>query len=119
MGILDFFRSKNTNSAKQAKERLQIIVAHQRDGRNTAHGLQPEFMEDMKREILEVVRKYIDIEPEDVNTDLTREGQMEVLGLTINLAEKRRNKIDNTNNIEQQTPEPKSDDEQTPQSLSK
>lgn len=87
MGFLDFFRPKK-NTAKQAKERLQIIVSHQRHVRNEDNSLQPLFMDEMKREILEVVQRYVDIEPEDVNTDLTRDGEMEVLALSINLADK-------------------------------
>lgn len=87
MGLLDIFKKQN-NSAKIAKERLQIIVAHQRDGRNTERNEQPAFMEAMKREILEVVRKYIHIEPEDIETTIEREGDGEVLAFNINLPDK-------------------------------
>lgn len=87
MKLLDFLRPRK-NTAQQAKERLQIIVSHQRYMRNEDNSLQPFLMEQMKNEILEVVQKYVRIEPEDVNTDLTRDGEMEILALSINLADK-------------------------------
>lgn len=94
MSLFNLFRNK-PNSAQKAKERLQIIIAHQRDGRESDKNEQPAFMEEMKAEILKVVRRYIQIEPEDVSTDLTRNGNTEVLGLTINLADKSQQKNNN------------------------
>ena len=42
MSIFDYFKKKNANSsASMAKERLQIIVAHERRGRNK---IQPDFL---------------------------------------------------------------------------
>lgn len=84
MGILDIFRKQN-QSAKVAKERLQIIVAHQRNGRPSRHDQQPEFMEQMKSEILAVVRKYIPIEEKDIEASVGKDGEMDVLALNINL----------------------------------
>lgn len=89
MGILDqLFRRQSNPSAKVAKERLQIIVAHQRNGRAAGKRNEPEFMEDMKREILLVVKKYINIHPDDIEANISKEGGMDVLALNINLPEK-------------------------------
>ncbi len=87
MGILDIFR-RNNQTAKVAKERLQIIVAHQRNGRESARNDQPAFMEEMKREILDVVRKYVRISPEDIEASVGKDGEMDVLALNINLSER-------------------------------
>ena len=71
------------NSAATAKERLQIIVAHQRN-----QSSQPQFLETMKQEILEVVKKYFAIDLDDISADISREGETEMLELNINLHNK-------------------------------
>ena len=53
MSLLDFFRSrKSQNSASIAKERLQIIVAHERGQR-----AQPDYLPQLQKDLLEVIRK--------------------------------------------------------------
>ena len=50
MSFLDYFRSrKNTGSASVAKERLQIIVAHERGRRD-----QPDYLPQLQQELLAV-----------------------------------------------------------------
>ena len=56
MSFLDYFRSKKTNTASVAKERLQIIVAHER-----GHRKQPDYLPALQQELLAVIRKYVDI----------------------------------------------------------
>ena len=56
MKFFDFFKSKKPSSASVAKERLQIIVAHERRRSTT-----PDFLPQLQNDILEVVRKYIQI----------------------------------------------------------
>lgn len=85
MGLLDFFR-KQDNTASKAKERLQIVVQHQRASRSGAQS-DPLFMEEMKREILAVVSKYFQITLEDIEANLERDSDKEVLALNINLPE--------------------------------
>lgn len=86
MGIFDFFK-KHDNSASKAKERLQIVVSHQRAARSKEQS-EPLFMEEMKREILTVVGKYFNITLEDIEANLERDSEKEVLALNINLPEK-------------------------------
>lgn len=74
-----FRKPNNVKTAQTAKERLQIIVAHQRSGRHLNQRNEPEFMEEMKREILKVVRKYVDIQPQDIEANISKEGEMDVL----------------------------------------
>lgn len=84
MSLLDYFRSKkNTNSAKLAKERLQIIVAHERSQRDT-----PDYLPQMQQDILEVIRKYVDIDLEQISVQLDQKGDnLSVLELNIMLPE--------------------------------
>lgn len=92
MGLFDLFRSKQPFSAQTAKERLQIIVAHRRaeDEKNKSSPLEPAFLQDMKREILEVVNKYVQISAEDIEATIGKDGDMDVLELNINLPDKGR-----------------------------
>lgn len=81
MGFLEFFRSNKPPSASTAKERLQIIVA--REGRNAT--LSADYLQRMQQELLEVVRKYVAIEQDQIKVNLDREGNCEVLELNITL----------------------------------
>ena len=83
MSLFDFFKKNRHNSAAMAKERLQIIVAHRR-----SQGSQPQFLETMKQEILEVVKKYFAIDLADISADISRKGETEMLELNINLHSK-------------------------------
>ena len=84
MSLFNFFKkNRPNNSAAMAKERLQIIVAHRR-----SQGSQPQFLETMKQEILEVVKKYFAIDLADISADISRKGETEMLELNINLHSK-------------------------------
>lgn len=89
MGIFDFFK-RQKSSASKAKERLQIVVSHQRAARSNDQ-TEPLFMEEMKREILAVVSKYFDITMKDIEANLERDSEKEVLALNINLPDKAKN----------------------------
>ncbi|GAA0783887.1 MULTISPECIES: cell division topological specificity factor MinE [Pseudomonadati] len=84
MSILDYFRStKKTNTASLAKERLQIIVAHQRGEREA-----PDYLPRMKQEIIEVIRKYVQISDEQVSVQLEQnDDNLSVLELNVTLPE--------------------------------
>lgn len=81
MSIFDYFRKTQDNqSASIAKERLQIIVAHQRTTRN-----QPDYIGKMQKEIVNVIRKYVDIEQDQVNVQLDTVDNCSVLELNVTL----------------------------------
>ncbi|MGC9520005.1 MAG: cell division topological specificity factor MinE [Desulfuromonadaceae bacterium] len=82
MKFLDFFRSSKQGSAAIAKERLQIIVAHERRKTDT-----PDFLPMLQQDILTVVRKYIHISEDQVKLSVDSSGDVEVLELNISLAE--------------------------------
>lgn len=83
MGLLDLFRPKS-NSANTAKERLRIIVAQERGVRGG-----PDYLPLLRRELLDVIRKYVNVDPEAVQINLEREAGHEVLELSVALPEKR------------------------------
>ncbi|MBT1445581.1 cell division topological specificity factor MinE [Shewanella sp. JM162201] len=85
MSILDYFRSsKKANTATVAKERLQIIVAHQRGERGA-----PDYFPLMKQEIIAVIRKYVHISEEQVSVQLEQnDDNLSVLELNVTLPER-------------------------------
>jgi cell division topological specificity factor len=82
MSFLDFFRSEKTGSAALAKERLQIIVAHERG--NTRG---PNFLPQLQQEILDVVRKYVQISEEHIKLSVDKRDGCEVLELNISMSD--------------------------------
>lgn len=65
-------------SAKFAKERLQIIISHERAKQN-----KPDYFADMQRDLLDVIAKYVAINKEDVRVELERQEGCSVLELNI------------------------------------
>ena len=75
--------TKTSGSANTATERLKVIVASENrlNSRLTA-----DRIEKMKREILEVVNKYvIGVQINDVNINHRHEDNLDVLEMNINL----------------------------------
>jgi cell division topological specificity factor len=83
MSFLNYFRSKKTNTANAAKERLQIIVAHER-----GHRKQPDYLPALQQELLAVIRKYVDISDDMVQIEIERTDSCSVLELNVTLPEK-------------------------------
>ncbi len=85
MSILDYFKTKKAPcTAVTAKERLQIIVAHQRGERDA-----PDYFPAMKQEIIDVIRKYVQIESDQVSVQLDQNDEnLSVLELNVTLPEK-------------------------------
>lgn len=69
MSFLDkfFSKTKQKTPAEQAKERLLRIVVESRGMRGA-----PDFIPRMKEEILQVIRKYVTIEDEQVKVECRR-----------------------------------------------
>ncbi len=84
MGLLSLFR-KAPASANLAKERLRIIVAQERSARGS-----PDFLPLLRRELLEVIRKYVNVDPSAVQITLGNEDGHEVLELSVFLPEAQR-----------------------------
>ena len=82
MSIFDFLKPKK-NTASVAKDRLRIIIAQER----TAHG-GPDYLPLLRRELLEVIRKYVNVDPDAIQIHLENEDGHEVLELSVALPEK-------------------------------
>ncbi|MCZ2127354.1 MAG: cell division topological specificity factor MinE [Anaerolineales bacterium] len=66
--MFDFFARKRS-SAVSAKERLQLVLVHDRTD------LTPAQLESLKDDLIKAISKYIDIDPDAVHIDLDREGR--------------------------------------------
>ena len=85
--ISRLFRSKKTQSASAAKERLQIIVAHQRNllGPNSSR-ISSHLLAELKDEIIEVVKKYIALSEQNIrNIDLQVEDNNKNSTIEVNI----------------------------------
>ena len=80
MSLMDLFRKEQKSSASVAKERLRVLVAHDRLRNNG-----PEYLPQLQQEILAVIRKYVSIDEQDVNVQLEQQGQTSVLELNVTL----------------------------------
>lgn len=82
MSLLDRFRASTNGqrkgSAGMAKERLQILVAHDRAERN-----RPPYLSKLQKDILDVVRKYVDVDPNAIQITYEQNDQREILELNI------------------------------------
>lgn len=79
MSIFNYLRRK-TSTASVAKERLQIIISHERSQRNT-----PDYLPKLQEEILAVIAKYVNISRDQVSVHLERMGDNAVLELNITM----------------------------------
>ena len=78
-----FWRARNNdNSADTAKQRLQVLVALDRSS-----GGGPDFLPLLQRELLEVIRKYVEVDDEKVNIDFERGKSYSTLEVNVELPE--------------------------------
>jgi len=84
MSLLSLFLGEKKKTASVAKERLQIILAHERSGRSNN---QPDYLPALQRELMAVIAKYVKINPDDVRVNLERQDDLEVLEVKIELPE--------------------------------
>ena len=83
MSIFDFLKPKKTTAAT-AKNRLQIIIAQERSSQGA-----PDYLPLLRREILEVIRKYVAVDVEAVKVDVVKDGEHDVLDISVALPEGR------------------------------
>ena len=84
MSFFDFFLGEKKKTASVAKERLQIILAHERGSRAT----EPDFLPALQKDLLAVISKYIKIDANDIKVHLERDASMEVLEVKIELPDR-------------------------------
>jgi cell division topological specificity factor len=83
MSIFDFLKPKK-NTASIAKERLRIIVAQERSHRGA-----PDYLPLLQRELLEVIRKYVSVDVDAVRVEMAKDGDHDVLDISVALPDER------------------------------
>lgn len=84
MSLFDFFFPRKTeSSASVAKERLQIVLAHQRAGGTGRGG--PDFLPLLQKELLQVISKYIPVRDDMVHVTLGKAAGASVLEINVEM----------------------------------
>lgn len=68
------------SAAKVARERLQIVLSHER-----SEGGDVDFLPKMRNELITVISKYVKIDQDQINVQLQRTGSHSILELNITL----------------------------------
>lgn len=83
MSFFAIFLGEKKKSASVAKERLQIILAHEH-----ANGSKkPDYLPALQAELMQVISKYVDIDMNDIKVQLEKQDNLEVLEVKIELPE--------------------------------
>ena len=81
MALFDYFRS-TPKSACIAKDRLQILIAHERNARNA-----PSYLPELQKALLEVVRKFVEVDQQAITVTVDQTDDQEIIELNIVLPE--------------------------------
>lgn len=84
MDLMRFFKSKPKTSTL-AKERLQLILSHERIGRNANGVAIPDFLPQLQRDLLAVLSKYVKINDEDIKINVDRQDNLDLLEVKIEI----------------------------------
>ena len=79
MSLLNLFRRRG--SAPVARERLQILLAHERSSRSG----QPDLLTSLRDEILAVVTKHINVDPDQVRVTMERGDTVSTLEIDVEI----------------------------------
>ena len=84
MSWLSHIFGEKKATASVAKERLQLIIAHER-----ACASGPDFLPELQKDLVAVISKYVKINPEDIKVGLEKQGNFEVIEVNVVLPEMR------------------------------
>jgi len=81
MSLLDFFRAKRAKaSADTARDRLQIVLAHERISRDG-----DDFLPRLQKELMEVIPRYVAVDQNKAVVKLDRGEDVSTLEIEIEL----------------------------------
>jgi cell division topological specificity factor len=79
MRLFNLF-NPHRHSAAIAKERLKIVLAHERAGRGA-----PDFLPRLQRDLIDVVGRYVDIRDDMIRVNLGKSGETSLLEINIEI----------------------------------
>jgi len=80
MSLFGRFKDTKPKSANIAKERLQIIVSHERNRRSA-----PSYLSALQNDILAVIKKYVDVDADQIHINVSQQNNTSVLEMNVNL----------------------------------
>ncbi len=81
MKLFEYFLGQRPRTADAAKDRLKLIVVRDR----AATGEGPDFLPMLQKDLIEVVRRYVDIDDDKVQVEVDRKGNLSMLEVNIEL----------------------------------
>jgi cell division topological specificity factor len=85
--LLDMIMGREAKSAHQAKERMKLVLIHDRTD------LTPGMLETLKDELIQVISRHIEIDPDAVNIQMSQEGREQRLIADIPLKPVKRRRV--------------------------
>ena len=83
MSLFSLIFGNKPKTATIAKERLQLIIAHERNDQSS----KPDFLPALQQDLIAVSSKYVSVNPNDIKVSLEKQGNYEVLEVNIVLPE--------------------------------
>ena len=80
MGLYELLFRPHRHSAAIAKERLKIVLAHERAGRHA-----PDFLPKLQKELIDVVCRYVEIREDMIRVNLGKSGDTSLLEINIEI----------------------------------
>jgi len=80
MSLYNFLFRPHRHSASIARERLKIVLAHERAGRHA-----PDFLPKLQRDLIEVVTRYVEIREDMIRVNLGKSGETSLLEINIEI----------------------------------
>ena len=80
MRLLDLLFPERRNSAVIAKDRLKIVLAHERASRNA-----PDFLPALQKDLLGVVRRYVEIRDDMLRINVGKSGDTSLLEINVEI----------------------------------
>jgi cell division topological specificity factor len=80
MRLLDFLFPERRNSAVIAKDRLKIVLAHERANRDA-----PDFLPALQKELLDVVGRYVEIRSDMLRVNVGKSGDTSLLEINVEI----------------------------------
>ena len=87
MALIDILFGRKPKSAEVARDRLQIIIAQER-----VQSQAPDYLPMLKKELMEVLARYVNISPDDIRISQEQHDGLEMLELNITLPEPKKEK---------------------------
>ena len=85
MSLLSLLFGEKKKTASVAKERLQLIIAREHGSAHRG----ADFLPALQRELIEVISKYVNVNPDDIKVQLEKQDNYEVLEVNIVLPEQK------------------------------